>query len=715
MKKQLFKLNACLLIAFSVGIQMDSKAGIPVVKAKADEHASLVLSEKVTRVADKDHPVKMDKVTLRSNKVIIPNLSPTVLMDDLNFSSAATNVPRDFLVTINETNNSSTAGLISFRVFKLSAFTITYSTTSGTSNVYPGVANSNSDWDFSETNSYITVTSKTGLMIEANSNKVVGFSITRRTGVPDHTQQNMTVSVVANSGGEQDVSDNIAGAKVNATNTPSPLAFTIAADSIKLNPYGYSPLSALVNFSVSALGKTFISVRGKHGKITYVEHLFNDNGLRHSIPLIGLYANYANTVDIRVISASGDTLAKSTIIVQTGDLPPSMPTSIVAAPFDESKVAPGLILVSNYSVGAPHTPFFMDAYGEIRWILDYRSHPQLNTLNYEDGISRLRNGNFFFGDSRTQAIYEIDLLGKVINSWNVSAMGYTFHHEVREKPNGNFIVTANKPGSTYKDGVSPTVEDFVIEIDRQSGSLSTVWDLKESLDETRTNLTTPDGVQPASDWFHGNAVEYDSTDNTIMVSGRTQGVVKLDYTNHVKWILSAHSGWTTNRRGEDLNQFLLKPLDATGNLITDAGVIAGTAVAPDFEWNWYQHNITQLPNGDKLIFDNGSVREFNPSAAKYSRSVSYRIDPVNLTVQQTWTYGKERGIDTYSKVISSAQFLPTSNHVVFGPGYQVVNTTGQGGKVVEIDFATKQVVSEISISSTNQFGFHRSKKISAYP
>lgn len=715
MRKQLCKISAWLLIALAGYPQTDSKAGTSALEAETESHASLVLSERVRTVSNRNHQRKGSSVTFLSKKATTPNVAPTILMNDLNFNSASTGVSRDFVVTINETNSSPTLGVISFRVFKLSAFTIAYSTNSGTSNVYPGVANSNSDWDFSETNNYITVTSKPGIVIGASSNKVVGFSITRKTGVPDHTQQNITVSILANSGGEQEASDNITGVKVNATNTPSPLLFTIATDSIKLNPYGYTPLSAQVNFSVSALGKTFISVRGKHGKITYVEHLFNDNGLQHSIPLIGLYANYANTVDIHIIGASGDTLAKSTITVQTGDLPPSMPTSIVAAPFDESKVAPGLILVSNYSVGAPHTPFFMDAYGEIRWLLDYRSHPQLNTLNYEDGISRLRNGNFFFGDSRMQAIYEIDLLGKVINSWNVSATGYTFHHEVSEKPNGNFLLTANKPGSTYKDGVSPTVEDFVIEIDRQSGNLSTVWDLKESLDETRTNLTTPDGVQPASDWFHGNAVEYDSTDNTIMVSGRTQGVVKLDYTNHVKWILSAHAGWTTNRRGEDLNQFLLKPLDANGNLITNTAVINGTAIAPDFEWNWYQHNITQLPNGDKLIFDNGSVREFNPSANKYSRAVSYKIDPVNLTVQQTWTYGKERGLETYSKIISSAQFLPASNHILFGPGYQVINTSGQGGKVVEIDFTTKQVVSEISISSINQFGFHRSKKISAYP
>ena len=205
--------------------------------------------------------------------------------------------------------------------------------------------------------------------------------------------------------------------------------------------------------------------------------------------------------------------------------------------------------MSNYSTlgtGSPYTPFFIDAYGEYRWILDYRTHPQLNSLNYENGLSRLQNGNFYFGNSNTSAIYEVDLLGKVINTWTFP--GYLFHHEVYEKPNGNFLLNATKPGSTYLNG-NPTIEDYVIEIDRQSGTISTVWDLKQSLDETRTNLTVPDGRQSSSDWFHGNAIRYDVSDNTIIVSGRTQGVVKLDYSNNVKWILAPHTGWGTNRPG----------------------------------------------------------------------------------------------------------------------------------------------------------------------
>ena len=494
----------------------------------------------------------------------------------------------------------------------------------------------------------------------------------------------------------------------------APLTFSIPAHSVKLNPYGYTPLSAVVSFTVATAGKIFVRTRGKHGRLTNVEHVFNDNGTHHAIPVIGLYANYANTVDIRVIDNRGDTVAKSTLTIQTGDLPPNMPISITTGPFDETELSPGLILVSNYSTlntGSPSTPYFMDAYGEIRWVLDYRSHEQLKTLNFDDGIARLRNGHFFFGDVNSSAIYEVDLLGKIINQWPLP--GYLFHHNVSEKRNGNFLVTVSKPGSTRIDG-TPTIEDYVIELDRKTGQILTEWDLKQSLDEQRTSLAQSPIFNPA-DWFHGNSVAYDSTDNTIVVSGRHQGVVKLDYKNRVKWILASHRGWAVNRRGEDLNRFLLKPLDAKGAIITDTAIVNGSKAGNDFEWSWYQHSNIFLPNGDLMVFDNGDIREYDNEADRYSRAVAYRIDPAKMTVQQTWTYGKERGLDTYSRIISSVEFLPDAKHVLFAPGYDVINATGRGGKVLEIDAASKAVLSEISITSANNWGFHRAMKMSAYP
>ncbi len=508
----------------------------------------------------------------------------------------------------------------------------------------------------------------------------------------------------------------LAGCEKNDSDFKEPIIavdFVIPADSVKLNPYGYAPLSALVYFSSPVEGKTVIIVKGKNGAASDIDHVFNDNGSYHSVPVIGLYGDFLNTVYIRLLNNNGDTVAKASINIKTGALPANMP-AITPDVLPTEQVEKGVNLVSNFSAGIPlkytpgnpQIPLMVDNYGDIRWLLDFTTHPELNALFYDNGINRLRNGNFYFGDWWSNKIYEVDLLGKIADTWDFSATGFVFHHQVIEKPDGNFIVTVTKKGSA-------SIEDYIIEIDRQTHSIKTTWDLKESLDRERIALA--DGFYTYSDWMHLNSILYDSTDNTIIASGRAQGVVKLTFDNKVKWILSPHRGWGSNGRGEDLNQFLLTPLDAAGNKITDTAVLDGLVNHPDFEWCWYQHSIIALPTGNYMLFDNGSVRNYDQSVPRYSRAVEYKIDPVNMTIQQKWQYGKERGLETFSLIVSSVQYLPNTNHVLFCPGFRVQNTNGSGGKVVEIDYATKQVVSQLSFSAANLWGFHMIRRINAYP
>jgi len=154
-----------------------------------------------------------------------------------------------------------------------------------------------------------------------------------------------------------------------------------------------------------------------------------------------------------------------------------------------------------------------------------------------------------------------------------------------------------------------------------------------------------------------NAVVYDPSDSTIIVSGRTQAVVKLDAANRVVWILGAHKGWGTSGDGTPLGPFLLKPLDATGQPITDALVINGDVNHPDFEWSWYQHAPLVMANGDIMLFDNGGTNRTFSGRGQYSRAVQYRIDAKAKTVRQVWTYGKERGPSTFSAIVSDVDVL----------------------------------------------------------
>ena len=115
-----------------------------------------------------------------------------------------------------------------------------------------------------------------------------------------------------------------------------------------------------------------------------------------------------------------------------------------------------------------------------------------------------------------------------------------------------------------------------------------------------------------------------------------------------------------------------------------------------------------------LLFDNGDRRNFSLNH-QYSRAVAYEIDDENRTIRQVWDYGKNRGRDTYSAIVSDVDYLPETDNILFCPGAFVQHDEGGfGAKVVEVDYDTKEVVFEVRL---NRGGivFHRAEKLSIYP
>ena len=489
----------------------------------------------------------------------------------------------------------------------------------------------------------------------------------------------------------------------------------IIKDEVTVNPSGVAPLTAVIDLETSAEVSVSIKVTGVNGPESDIVHDFDQTGMQMEIPVLGLYPDFENTVELTFFSTTGTNLGTKSYSIQTGQLLADMP-EIEINTANRSQMIEGLTFVSYFGhrVGGdatPQRPFMFDSFGDIRWYLNYGAtdsqYPELANLFYDDGMERLQNGNLFFGNGNTGTIYEINMLGEILNTWPMP--GYGFHHEVTEKPNGNFLVTVNKNGIN-------TVEDHIIEIDRDSKQIINVWDLRESLDQERTAWDT-NLADISEDWFHANALYYDETDNTIVVSGRTQGTVKLTGNNEVVWILAPHKEWATSGNGTELSQFLLQPLDANDQPITDQAVLTGDQNHPDFEWSWYQHAPLRMPNGNVMLFDNGDNRNYG-SGSLYSRAVEYEIDEDNMTIKQAWAYGKNRGEETYSRIVSDVDYHPDENHVFFIPGAS--NFGGSRyGKSIELDYSTGEVIFEATINPPEAaFGLitlHRTERMTMYP
>ena len=378
---------------------------------------------------------------------------------------------------------------------------------------------------------------------------------------------------------------------------------------------------------------------------------------------------------------------------------------------------------------APFT-FVVDTQGEYRWWLDqdtfYDGHDMdINRRGYLMGIRETPRGTFTAVQG--QHWYEFDMLGQILEDHKLPRGYLDASHESIETVNGTVLLRVGKRDYRREDGLHVhTIRDQIIEVDK-SGRVVDVWDLTKILDPMRDALLgaldagavcvnvdlahagqqaklesdTPFGdalgVGAGRNWAHVNSIAYDAKDDSIIISSRHQGVVKIGRDKQVKWILAPSKGWN-----KQLASKLLKPVDKQGKALTcdENGKCDNT----DFDFTYTQHSAWISSKGTLTVFDNGDGRGLEQPALpsmKYSRFVEYKIDEKKGTVQQLWEYGKERGYDFYSPITSVIEYQKDRD-IVFGfSGSIHLFDVGQPtiGKLNEIDYKTKEVKVEIDVIS----------------
>lgn len=454
--------------------------------------------------------------------------------------------------------------------------------------------------------------------------------------------------------------------------------YTLDNPNVIVDPYNNSPLTALVIFETAKKEKVKITIEGEDDLTTYT-HQFDKEKV-HYIPVYGLYAGKENTV---VIECGNE---KKELKIKTEELPDDfiLPTSVKK---EESKLTNDLYFFTPSSGG--YTCAY-DTNGDVRWYLT-------NAATWK--IDRLENGHLLVSTERLvnspyylTGLYEMDMLGKIYVEYSLPG-GY--HHDYYEMPNGNLLVASDD----FNSGKG-TVEDYIVELDRETGKIVKNIDLKDI-------LNMEDGKSEnwvEYDWFHNNSVWYDEKTNSITLSGRHQdAVINIDYdTEKLNWIIGDPTNWS-----EAYQKYFFKP------------------VGDDFEWQWSQHAAMITPEGYVFIFDNGNNKsknedEYVDAEDSYSRGVMYKIDTEKMTIEQVWEYGKERGSEFYSPYISDVDYLDKDHYIVHSGGIVYVDgknsnqPAGLGGadKLVSdtVEVLDDEVIFEIKLPSNN----YRVEKMSLY-
>ena len=409
--------------------------------------------------------------------------------------------------------------------------------------------------------------------------------------------------------------------------------YTIENPNVILDPYKSSPLTALILFETNDNVAPKVTVKGKN-KNTTLTHTFSKSK-KHYLSIYGLYANYNNEVIIEYKNI------KKTINIQTSKLPDDfiLPTSVKA---DKNK------LDNDFYFFTPSSKGYSCAYdvnGDVRWYLT-------NYALWDN--SKISNGHILVSTERLinspyymTGLYEIDMLGKIYKEYSLPG-GY--HHDYYEMPNGNLLIASNDFNNE-----AGTVEDYIVEVDYNTGNIVKSFDLKDILnmnDGQSENWT-------AYDWFHNNSVWYDEKTNSITLSGRHQdAVINIDYdTGKLKWIIGDPTNWS-----KEYQKYFFKPV---GN---------------NFEWQYSQHAAMITKEGYVFLFDNGNNKSkikdnYVEAKDSYSRGVMYKINTDKMTIEQIFEYGKERKSEFYSPYISDVDYLDKNHYIIHSGG--IVSVDGK--------------------------------------
>lgn len=454
--------------------------------------------------------------------------------------------------------------------------------------------------------------------------------------------------------------------------------YTIDDPKIIIDPYGVSPLTALIIFETKDLTTPKLTVVGKTSN-TSITNTFKP-GKVHYLPVYGLYPDYDNKV---IVEVNGK---KHEFVIKTEPLPDNFVTATL------TEVNSAEINGNNdFYFVTPASTGYTAAYdinGDVRWYL--------NEFFLWD-IERLNNGNIMLSTNRLvnppyymSGLVEMDLLGKVYYEYSIPG-GY--HHDYFELPDGNLIVASDN----FENG---TVEDFIVEIDRDTGKIVKEIDLTKILPIKEGGNKN---YQTEYDWFHNNSVWFDEKTNSLTLSGRhTDSIVNIDYgTLEINWIVGSKENWN-----KKYHKYFFTPV---GNL----------------EWQYAQHAAMILPNGDLFVFDNGNNKSKKTdniisASDNYSRGVIYRLNLDEMTIKQIYQYGKELGSSFYSPYISDVDYIDSNHYLIHSGGissYKGVPNNEPAGlsKVDALNSITVEVKDNKEIFKlVLPSNYYRAEKMSLY-
>lgn len=240
--------------------------------------------------------------------------------------------------------------------------------------------------------------------------------------------------------------------------------YTFENSYIKLNPYNRTPLGALINFkSGYSENPVRITVKGVDGSRDFM-YTINKMGEK-GIPVINLYPNTENKVNIKILSKDRTKIIKEkNILVKTENLDDRLPIVVIEKNYGEflkGVLEPGMNTAS-FVTGEKSLPFIFDNNGKIRYV-----------FNCDETMGKVilkkdKKDDWILDNGKT--VIKINSLGKVsgdkieVNEYEELKIdddltkGYTVNHIQYLPKKNNLLIVYGFSNTTYSSAVYSEVD-----------------------------------------------------------------------------------------------------------------------------------------------------------------------------------------------------------------------------------------------------------------
>lgn len=391
--------------------------------------------------------------------------------------------------------------------------------------------------------------------------------------------------------------------------------------------YGMNPLSAYIAFPIDQDASFSYTVVGKD---EYSDYEYTDETLQTGdlvVPIIGLYENYDNTVELTINYADG-TNEKESYTVTTGNVADYITNSITvdtsSSDIDSSYQAleGGFIMDNRCNA--------YDINGDIRVAME------IENLDWTgNGLTINYDGSFLMGTQ--DYIYNISITGRILHEYKAPE-GYYINHDYLSTQDGNtyVILSPTDDNMTYSESGFKNEAFIGVYKTGVDETPSEIYDINELVaDNTINAISTFTTAQ--DELVHLNALTYDEATDTLMMSSQSQNaIIAIDPgTGEMKWIIkdpdtvSTNSDKVLEQLGDD---FIQTNGQHSINVTTDEKYDDGDDST--IEITVFDNEFCFDSNGNTVLTDVAeSERTSTCQTQDASTLLVYRIDTEEMTVE----------------------------------------------------------------------------------